>query len=89
MLLRLVSIAGLDLRLKSDSREVVVQHVHLLSLYLLEDLSLVDHGLLRLLAHLLNGRFHPVLVIGGRLDVQVVKLLLDVLPDFAVLQVGV
>lgn len=42
--------------------------------------------MLGLLVGLLDARLEPVAIVAGRLDVQVIQLLLDVLPDLTVLQ---
>ena len=58
----------------------------LLLAHLSFELALVENGLLGLLEGLLDARLHPVCVIAGWLDVEIVKLLLDVLPDLSVLE---
>ena len=82
-------VAGLrlvDLLLERDRSEVVVQLGLLLVPHLLLELLLVEDGLLGLLEGLLDARLHPVSVVTCWLYVQVVKLLVDVLPDLAILQ---
>ena len=82
-------VAGLrlvDLLLERDRSEVVVQLGLLLVPHLLLELLLVEDSLLGLLEGLLDARLHPVSVVTCRLHVQVVKLLIDVLPDLAILQ---
>ena len=80
---------AVDLLFKRDRSEVVVKFCLLLVADLLLELLLVDDSLLRLLEGLLDARLHPVGVVASGLNVEVVKLLLDVLPDLSILQEGV
>ena len=49
-------------------------------------LLLLDDSLLSLLEGLLDASVHPVSIINGWLDVEVIKFLLNVLPDLSILQ---
>ena len=87
--LLLVFLAGgrvVDLVFDRDGGEVVLKLSVFFLAHLRLELALVEDGLLGLLEGLLDAGLHPVSVVAGRLDVQVVKLLLDVLPDLTVLQ---
>lgn len=78
--------ALVDLLFERDGCEIVVKLSLLFVAYLLLKLLLVEYGLLSLLVGFLNARLHPVGIVTSRLDVQVVKLLLDILPDLTILQ---
>ena len=54
-----------------------------------EQFLLVHYGLFSLLIGAFDAAVHPVSVVTGGLDITVLELLLDVHPDFTVLEVGV
>jgi len=76
-------------RLESNCAEVVIKSALLLLLQLIQNLGLVHHCLLSLLDRALDGTIHPVFVIASRLQVVVLKFLLDVFPDLPIFQVRV
>lgn len=78
-----------DLLFERDGCEVVVKLGLLLVTDLLLEFLLIDDRLLSLLEGFLNAALHPVGIVAGGLNVLVIKLLLDVLPDLAILQEGV
>ena len=80
------SLRLVDLLLERDRSEVVVQLGLLLVPHLLLELLLVKDRLLGLLEGLFDARLHPVSVVTGWLHILVVKLLIDVLPDLAILK---
>jgi len=79
----------LQLVLQSDGREVVVQLVLLFHPDVLGIQALIVNRLLCLLQSLLDAGLHPVPVVLGGPHVLVLQLLLDVLPDLPILQVGI
>ena len=82
-------IGGSDLALDTYGAEVVFQNLLLFRVDLRQNLLLIGNCLFGLFVAQLDRRVHPVLVITGGLDVEIVKLLLYVFPDLSILQVWI
>lgn len=80
---------SLRLMLESDGREVGFELVLVLGADVLSEKVLIVHSFLGLFGCLLNGGLHPVSVVTSRSYVEIGKLLLNVEPNFAILEVGI
>lgn len=75
--------------LEPDRSEVLLKLVLLLGLHVMREEALIVDGFLGLLKSLFDGRFHPVTIVGSGAHGDVFQLLLDILPNLPILEVGI
>lgn len=80
---------SLRLMLESDGREVSFELILVLGADVLREKVLIVDSFLGLLGCFLDGGLHPVSVVASRSYVEIGKLLLNVEPNFPILEVGV